>query len=430
MKLLHRISLQLSWVLLICFAGWGTLFYYIIVDEINDETDDALEEYADFIIVRALTGEKLPENENGTNNSYHLIEVSEEYAAGNPSTLFMDEMVYLQSKKETEPARTFRTIFKNQEGRYFQLSVMIPTFEKEDLKETILYWLIFLYMLLLLTIILVNSFVQRYSLKPLHDMVSWIENLTLSKDTLPLKRDYGTYEFKILSEALWQSSRRNAEIYEQQSLFIGHTSHELQTPIAIAQNRLELLMDDAGLSEEQLTQLLKAKQSIENLSKLNKTLLLLTRIENAQFAQTSRIDINDLLASILVDFGEAYEYLQISCNIEHNSALILNMNETLATVLFSNLIKNAYTHNLPHGRIYLSVDSDRISISNTGASCALNSDYIFRRFYQGSHREGSTGLGLSLVESICKNYRMNVSYSYVNDLHRFQISFPVEMIVK
>lgn len=428
MKLLHRITFHISIALLIFFVAWGTLFYYIIVDEINDETDDSLEHYSEYIIARALRGEKLPENENGTNNSYHIRKVTAEYAASVPAVEFSDEMIYMESKQETEPARIYKTVFKNKEGEYSELTVIFPTFEKDDLKKTILFWILLLYFIQLVIIVAVNAFIQHHSLKPLYIMLEWIDNLKLAKHFPPLNIRSEITEFHKLSDALLRSARRNSEMYEQQSLFIGHASHELQTPIAIAQNRLEILADDPGLSETQLSQILKTRQSLENLSKLNKTLLLLTKIENRQFPNNRKINVNTLAASLLEDFHEAYGRFHISCVLEEKTEMNIHIDESLAVVLFSNIIKNAFVHNRSDGIVRICISGRRICFSNTSSKKSLNPDYIFQRFYRETEHEGSTGLGLSLVDSICKLYSIEISYTYKNETHNFELKIPQDLI--
>lgn len=422
MKLHYRITLNVSLVLFVLFAVWSVMFYYIIIDEINDEMDDSLEHYSEYIITRALAGETLPEKENGTNNSYYITEVDNEYAKTKPSAYFLDEMIYLQSRRETEPARIYKTVFKDSNDRFFELTVMMPTIEKDDLKQTILLWITILYLALFISILVVNILVLHRSLKPLYTMLDWLDELSLKKVIPSLKIKSGVSEFNKLSEALLHSAKRNAEVYEQQSLFIGHASHELQTPIAVAQNRLEILADDTSLTEQQLLQILKTKQSLSNISSLNKTLLLLTKIENKQFPDNEEIDLNEILASLSDDFSEAYEHQNIDCKINNNKQIRILMNPTLASVLFSNLIKNAYVHNEEGGQIIITIDSDSLVFSNTATSGALNPEYIFQRFYQGTRREGSVGLGLSLVESICKMYDLKISYSYENSFHHFILS--------
>ena len=259
--------------------------------------------------------------------------------------------------------------------------------------------------------------------------LDWLDELSVEKDTLPLDINPDISEFCKLSDALMRSARRNAEMYEQQSLFIGHASHELQTPIAIVQNRLELLADEPNLTEAQLVELFKVRNTLDRLAKLNKTLLLLTKIENKHFPDSQEIDVNDLIGSLTADFAEAYSHMKIEQIVKDQAQLLLRMNETLASVLFSNLIKNAYIHNLQGGQVTVVINSQSICISNTASSGALNSDYIFKKFYQGTKQEGSAGLGLSLVESIVKRYGMSILYRFEEGMHHFEINFPAEIIL-
>lgn len=421
MKLLYRITSRISIALLVLFTVWGTAFYYIMIDEINDETDDALEGYSEYIITRALSGEKLPEKDNGTNNSYHIEEVSAEYADQNPGVQYTDEMVYIYAKKETEPARTLKTIFKDRDDRYFELSVSIPTIEKKDLKETILFWIITLYVTLLLAILLVNGWVLHRSMRPLYVLLEWLDSLVLGKEIPPLDNETNVTEFRRLNDAMLRSAQRNADMYEQQSLFIGHASHELQTPVAVCQNRLEMLMNDPALTERQLEEILKTRHTLEHIAKLNRTLLLLTKIENRQFPENKEVDINALLRELSGNFSEAYGHTDIRLTLEEKAGLKFHMNETLASVLFSNLLKNAYTHNVPNGKVEVTIAPGSVTIANTATEGALNPEYIFRRFYQGRKREHSAGLGLSLVESICRLYGVEIRYSFEQGMHRFEI---------
>ena len=156
MKLIYRILYRLSIALLLVLGIWGAFFYLTVIDEINDETDDSLEDYSEIIIRKALTGQELPSRSNGSNNTYYLNPVSEEYARIHKKIRYSDEMIYIEEKEETEPARILKTIFRDKEENYFELTVCIPTIEKEDLQEAILSWIVFLYITLLLTILLIN----------------------------------------------------------------------------------------------------------------------------------------------------------------------------------------------------------------------------------------------------------------------------------
>lgn len=422
MKLSYRITSRLSLALLIVITAWASLFYFIMVEEINDETDDSLEDYSEYIITRVLAGETLPSADNGTNNSYHITEVTPEYARQNMAIRYHDEMVYIESKKETEPARVLRTIFNDAEGRHYELTVSIPTIEKADLLEAILYWIIFLYLALLFVIIGINWWILYRSFKPLYILLKWLDSFRMENKTVELNNPTGITEFRKLNESVIRSARRNIETYEQQKLFIAHASHELQTPLAVCRNRLEMLLEDTQLNEGQLEEILKIKQSLDHSIKLNKTLLLLTKIENNQFPDKKKIVVNELIKKLADDFSEVYSGRHISISFQEDAKLKVNMSETLAIVLFSNLIKNAYIHNYNEGSIHVHITTTGISITNTGPAETLDKNAVFSRFYQGSKKEGSTGLGLALSKSVSNLYGMDLRYEFSDKKHIFSLS--------
>src|SRR5690606_27986563 len=101
-------------------------------------------------------------------------------------------------------------------------------------------------------------------------------------------------EFNQLNEEINQMWRRNEEVFDEQKRFIENAAHELQTPLAITINKLELLMEDESLSEGQLMQLADSKSSLRRLVNLNKALLMLSRIENKQYKDVKQISLNHL----------------------------------------------------------------------------------------------------------------------------------------
>ena len=134
MKLIYYIILRITLALTFILTVWAIFFYVTMIDEVNDEVDDALEDYSETIIIRALAGEELPSKTNGSNNQYYMMEVSKEYAESREDIQYKDSMVYIEEKEETEPARILTTIFKDDEGRYHELTVSTPNIEKDDLR--------------------------------------------------------------------------------------------------------------------------------------------------------------------------------------------------------------------------------------------------------------------------------------------------------
>lgn len=421
MKLFYQVLTHLLVGIFVVLTGWAVCFYLGILAEINDEVDDSLEDYSELIIIRSLSGQALPSNDNGSNNQYFLREVSASYASSRPNIIYQDSMVYIVEKKETEPARILTTIFKDERGQYYELSVSTPTIEKEDLRESIFYLLIGLFVALLVIILLVNIWVFRKSMKPLYGLLKWLDAYHLGKDNRPLNNPTKTTEFRKLNEAVSRFASHSETVFEQQKQFIGNASHEIQTPLAVCQNRLEMLMEDDTLTETQMEDIVKTYQTLEYVSKLNKSLLLLSKIDNHQFVEATDIDLNDILHRYVDDYREVFAYRHIRTEIQETGRLVIKMNDVLATVLVTNLLKNAFVHNKDGGVIEIILSSNTLLIRNTGTGEALDGSRIFERFYQGKKREGSTGLGLSIVQAICRQYGLKIQYTHQEEWHQFEV---------
>lgn len=421
MKLFHLVLWRISLALIVVLTVWAGFFYMAVVEEVNDEVDDTLEDYSEGLIIRALSGEDMPTASNGSNNQYYLYEVSESYAASHPQITYRDEMVFITEKSETEPARVLITIFRTEDERYMELVVYTPTIEKLDLLRAILGWIIFLYVLLLLIILSINIWVFRKNMKPLYVLFKWLDSSQLGKKNEPLENTTKITEFRKLNAATMAFAERGEKLFEQQKTFIGNASHEMQTPLAICRNRLEMLMEDETLTEHQLNELIKTHQTLENLTRMNRSLLLLCKIENGQFADTRSVCLNDILTHYLDDYKEVYAYRNITVTVTTDSSFCVEMNDSLVSVLVTNLLKNSFVHNIDGGFIYIKITANTFEISNTGEK-PLDRERIFERFYQGQKKEGSTGLGLALVDSICKANHLKIDYTYVENRHIFTIS--------
>ena len=423
MKLFYRVLIHLLVGILIVFSGWAVVFYWGMMEEVNDEVDDSLEDYSELIIMRSLAGKELPSNDNGSNNQYFLREVDASYAQSKESICYLDSMVYIHEKGETEPARILITLFKDKNERFYELSVYTPTIEKADLRESIFHLLIGLFVMLLVTILLINIWVFHRSMKPFYQLLAWLENYRLGKSHEKLSIETHTTEFQKLNEAVNRYAAHSEDVFEKQKQFIGNASHEIQTPLAICQNRLEMLMEDETLTEQQIGEILKTYQTLEYVSKLNKSLLLLSKIDNSQFADLQEISLNEVLERYLSDYQEVYDYKNITLDVEVKGDFRLMINDTLAVVLMTNLLKNAFVHNINNGKIRIEINSASIRLGNTGTDVMLDEKRIFDRFYQGSKKkEGSTGLGLAIVDAICRQGGLQIRYHFTQGMHWFELS--------
>ena len=389
MKLFHNVMLHISVASAVIMAAWAVFFYWAIVDEVNDEVDDSLDDYTENLIIRVLNGEEMPSLNNGSNNQYYMYDISEEYANTYPWITYRDEMVYIDEKLEYEPARILVTIFKTDDG-YKELVVYTPTIDKLDLQKAILGWIIALYVGIFLTLLLLNVWIFRRNMKPLYVLLSWFNKYKIGNDCAPLKNKSNITEFKKLYHAV---------------------TIEMQTPLAICLNRLEMLMEDDNLTEKQMEEIAKTHQTLENITRMNKSLLLLCKIENGQYADVKEICVNSIVEQYIETFSEVYGYKNINVSYSSESTFMVEMNESLSVMMVTNLLKNAFVHNADGGDIVVKVSGRGFSVASSG-DVPLDSSQIFTRFYQGSKKEGSTGLGLALVNTICKAAGLKISYDF------------------
>lgn len=149
---------------------------------------------------------------------------------------------------------------------------------------------------------------------------------------------------------------------------------------------------------------------------------MLTKIDNGQFTDTKQLELNGLLKQYLQDYEEVYDYRNIEVTIDEQDIFNVTINESLAVALLTNLLKNAFVHNIDGGHIRITVTKNSITFRNSGVKNPLDKEHIFERFYQGTKKEGSTGLGLAIADSICRLQHLSIRYYFEQKEHCFEIS--------
>ena len=418
MKLIYKVTIRLALVILPVLLLWATVFYFAMVNEVNDETDDSLEDYAEMIAQRVITGEELPKPGDGSNNTYaiELLPATENYR---DSKEYEDCEVYLPKKGETEPARVLTMIFHDNDGMPYRLVVSTPTFEREDVIEAILIHIVILYTVLVCTILIVTILVFKFSMEPLYSLLKWLDGYRPGNGTEGFPDEDSVLEFRKLTSAARETIERAENHLERQKQFIGNASHELQTPLAVLGNRIEWMMDNTTLTEEQFAELSKMRQSIHRLTRLNRTLLLLSKIDSGHFLDRSPVDIVAIIENELEVYKEIYADKDIRCSVKMPRYFVVEMDEMLATTMVSNLLKNAFVHSHSGGTVEIVISHGVLSVSNNGDE-ALDESRLFDRFYT-SGKTGSTGLGLALVKSISDYYDFAINYGFRDGIHCFSV---------
>ena len=418
MKLIYKVTQRLALVIMPVLLLWATAFYFTMVHQVNDETDDSLDDYAEMIARRVISGDELPTPGDNSNNTYsiELLPATEHH---DDSETYEDREVYLHWKQENEPARMLTKIFHDNDGTAYKLTVSTPTFERDDIIRALLIHIATIYAILLCIIMAVMVIVFKISMKPLYSLLKWLDGYRPGNGIAGFPNEESVVEFKKLTRAARETIERAENHLERQKQFIGNASHELQTPLAVLGNRIEWMMDNTTLAEEQFTELSKMRQSIHRLVRLNRTLLLLSKIDSGHFLDRSNVDIVPIIENELEVYKEIFAEKGLICNVKAKKSFVVQMDEMLATTMVGNLIKNAFVHSPSGGTIDIAISHGELSISNNGSE-ALDKARLFDRFYT-SGKTGSTGLGLALVKSITGYYGYGLEYTFKDSKHCFAI---------
>lgn len=426
MKLLNQSLKYLSISILAIITIWCIVFYVNMLNEIKSSVDEGLENHKRLIIQNIQKDSIIETNEDFDENFFTIQEIKD-YKAISVKNQYLDTILFMQDadddELEPEPVRMLITAFELN-GKYYELKVANSMVEEDDLIEELLSDAIWLYISMIISILFINNLVLKKLWKPFYDFLNKLKIYRLGDtETLP-QVETETKEFIDLQEAVNILLLHTTETYEQQKEFIGNASHELQTPLAITINKLELLIEKGRLETDQAEDISEVLQIIERLVKLNKSLLLLTKIENKQFLDNDTLCLNEIVYKITSDLDDISQFKEITISLNDKKDLVYKMDPSLARVMISNLLRNAVFHNIPNGNVSVEITKSFIKISNTGDCIELDKDLIFTRFYKPNSNSKSTGLGLAMVKAIADLYNFDLTYKFENKLHTFLIKIP------
>ena len=421
MKLLSYTYRKLALLLFLLMAVWGVLFYYAIIDEVVDETDDTLENYGEILMENALHDPSILETEGSLMSFYKFTPISEEEGR-HYRQVFYDATVYIELEDEDEPVRVMCTAFRMPDGQYYELKLMISILERDDMVEAMLWYLGALFLLFLICTSIGIQLVLKGVFRPLHRLLDWLHCIQPGKEVPPLDNPTKIREFRQLSDAALDMGNRSYKAYEEQKQFIENASHELQTPLAIVRGKVELLAESEGMTEQQMEQLDEIYATLGRAVKLNKSLLLLSRIENGQYTEMEDVSVDEILDELLPDLMDIYEHKQVRLiRKREEQPFIIRCNHSLAQILVSNLVKNSLLHNREGGELQVLTTPTSLVIKNTG-DVPLDGEKLFRRFYHGMDgKKDSTGLGLAIARSIALSSSLKLTYEWQNGMHTFRL---------
>ena len=332
-----------------------------------------------------------------------------------------DTLIFYADKQKSLPFEVL-TSHLSWNNKTYQIITYVSSTEISHLIIKVFIAEIVILLLLLIAIVFLNRKSSGLLWQPFFSLVNKLKEYDIKKNQfLELPEKTGTTEFDELNKTA-AGFISNANIaYHQQKQFVENASHEIQTPLAIIRSKLELLINQPGLTEKQASLLGDITEANERLSQMNRALLLLAKIENNQFPATEAVNISLLIGATIDTFKNHYDgFPELTVGLDDNVVVIAN--RSLIEILISNLVKNAIVHNIPGGNIKITLSHTRFIIENTGPALDSKPDELFERFKKSSYHTKTTGLGLAIVKQICNLYQYPVSYRFDNGWHRIMVT--------
>jgi signal transduction histidine kinase len=410
----------LATALLLLIAGWAALFYAVILEELYDNTDDGLKNLKIQIIRKAYVDDEILKVREFDFKQFRIFRTDP--ARCSHKNTFRNELFYMEYDEEMEPYRVLETCFIGPDGQHLRLEIRTSTMEEDDFRENLMWALITLYVLLVITIVIINQIVLRKVWKPFYKTLNNLEKYEFGKGSKKKIRPTKIHEFQVLNQKIDAMIDRNEEAFRQQKQFIENASHELQTPLAIAINKLDLVIENNELTEDVAREISGAKLGLLRLSRLNKSLLMLSRIDNNQFPDRESVDLNSVIRTVIDEFSDMADYKELEIDIEQSGVFTASIHPDLAFVLVSNLISNAIKYCPAGGQISIKTSDAEIVVGNTSHAKPLDPNLIFNRFYKSDQDSSSTGLGLSIVKTIVDQLsNLIVKYHHTDGMHFFSL---------
>lgn len=295
-----------------------------------------------------------------------------------------------------------------------------------DLEEDILHGIMIQFALIVtvlgVAIVLTMRFISGRLWQPFDKTLEAIEHFKLENGVCPQLAESDTKEFVRLNIALQRLMTDSLHSYRLQKEFTENASHELQTPLAVFQSKLDLLLQQPELTERQAAIIQDLYQMNSRLSRLNRNLLLLAKMENNQFSRTESVDV----ITVIKDLQPYLESLSGGLILKQNfstASLPIKANRSLLESMVNNLVVNAVRHNKTSGEITVFLSDNRLMVSNTSDDAALDADQIFNRFYRPSEKTTGNGLGLFIVKAVCDYHGWKILYAYADGKHQFVVIF-------
>ncbi len=422
MKLLTKYYRIYLLITIPVFIIVGIGYYFLLLQIITNKADEQLIDDKAYIIAQLDDSEHYLDLIADLTDDYTILKSSKPQEKKNT---FSTLLVYDSHEEQEEPYRQLKcTVFFH--DAYYDLTIRKSMVEYESIMYSILILGIVFTLLLIIGFSVINRILTKKIWSPFYNTLQILSNyspesgkeLQLTKSTID--------EFDLLNQTVKKMSIQIRNDFFQQKKFIDHVAHEVQTPLSIVNANIENVLQNKHLTQEDYLSIQNISESSIKLSRIVKSLLLLSKIENNQF--------EDLKSFNLVSQIDGY-FVRQREHLENNNILYLNgctqdfeveMNAALMEILVSNLCQNAIRHNIVNGKIWLKVICDtagkiRLTLTNTGSEDLKHPERMFEMFQKRSKNPESMGIGLSVVKEICYAHNLSIHYISKEGIHQLTL---------
>ena len=417
MKLSSRYNRVNILVSLLVLLLTGVIYYLVIHFILTEKLDRDLriEEEEIRAYVQKYHKLPLPGDFHDQKVSYRMVHPGDTIGRSYANSIYLNE-----KEHEKEPGRSLKTFMKIND-QLFEVTVVKSRLEAEDLVRIIFLISLLIIVLLLVTLFLVNRFLLNSLWQPFYHILDQMKAFNLTGKNEVRVAQSNIDEFVELNQAVLLMSQRVKEDYKELKSFTDNAAHEMMTPLAVINSKLDTLLQTEGFSDKQGELIEDIYLAVGRLSRLNHSLLLLAKIENNMIKNEEPILLQPLIEQKLRQFQELLQSADITVETDLKDKEVL-MSKYLADILLNNLISNAIRHNVKPGRIDILLSNDQLVFKNTGIAVALDGVRTFERFNKTASSEGM-GLGLAISRQICSHYGFTMVYAYANNQHVFSVIF-------
>lgn len=307
-------------------------------------------------------------------------------------------------------------------GENYLLTVETNVEETEETVVAIAILTFLFFLILVVGFLILNRRLSVKLWQPFRNTLTKLKSFNLNSQRNISFEKSSILEFEELNVALNKLIEHTVSVYNSQKEFTENASHELQTPLAIIKNKLDILLQKEALTERQYQLIEDINKALTRVSRINKNLLLLAKIENHQFDDSETINLSGLTEECLEQLQEHFSNKELSVNTSIEKDCVVTGNRVLIEILINNLLLNSIRHNLQKGTFEVKLSKSGFIISNSGRT-ALEQEQLFKRFKKTSDESLGSGLGLAIVEQICKRHQWKIYYDFQKETHTFKISF-------